>query len=172
MKIEVKNLLNQSEGTSETHPLALANLDLKDTGMANVSGNITLTKLDDFILTQITGQATLTQPCSRCLEEVPLTIPLSFSREFKTEILKQVQDDPPTQGLRRASQEDENAYPIVDGEIDLTAPVTEEIIANIPVKVLCKDDCKGLCPKCGANLNDNPCQCDKVNYEIRNRINL
>ena len=176
--------MNQPEGSTENYPLEIADLPV-DEAKAKISGESILTNLDDLILANVTGQATLTQPCSRCLKEITLTIPLNFSREFKTEIprpilrspsyggLAQARDDPPTQGLRRASQGDEGeAYPIVDGEIDLTPLLTEEIIANIPIKVLCREDCQGLCPQCGANLNDNPCKCDKVNYEISNKINL
>ena len=35
----------------------------------------------------------------------------------------------------------------------------EDVVLNLPSKVLCKDDCKGLCPQCGKNLNDGPCDC-------------
>ena len=161
MKIEVKNLLKQSEGTSEIHPIALSNLDLKDAGTANVAGNITLTKLDDFILADITGKADVSQPCSRCLKEVILTIPLNFAREFKEEIPGQARND---------NNIEEEAYSIIDGQIDLASPITDEIIASLPVKILCQDTCKGLCPTCGHNLNDNPCKCDKVEFEVSNKI--
>ncbi len=165
MKIEVKNLLNQPEGSIENYPLKIADLPVDET-KAKISGEATLTHLNDFILANVTGQATLTEPCSRCLKEVPLTILLNFSREFRTKILNQVQDD----GGETANDEEVN--PIVDGEIDLAPPFTEEIIANIPIKVLCREDCRGLCPQCGTNLNDNPCKCDKVEFEIHNKINL
>jgi len=174
MKIEVKNLLNQPEGSTENCPLQIAALPVDETN-AQINGGVTLTNLGDFILANITGQANLNQPCSRCLKEVALTVPLNFSREFKEEgsldsarddggeILKRVQDD---------GKEDGESYPIVDGIIDLTPLLTEEIIASIPVKILCFDACLGLCPKCGTNLNDNPCKCDKVEFEIHNKINL
>lgn len=172
MKIDVKNLLNQPEGNIESYPLEIVDLPI-DEAKAQIIGEATLTNLDGFILARITGQATLSEPCSRCLKEVILAISLNFSREFKTaRSLDSARDDPPTQGLRRASQNDEEMYPIEDGKIDLTPPLTEEIIANIPIKVLCREDCQGLCPKCGANLNDNPCKCDKVEFEIFNKINL
>ena len=168
MKIEVKNLLKQSEGTSEIHPIALSNLDLKDAGTANVAGNITLTKLDDFILADITGKADVSQPCSRCLKEVILTIPLNFAREFKEEI------PGPQQSRGRQARNDDNieeeAYSIIDGQIDLASPIADEIIASLPVKILCQNTCKGLCPTCGHNLNDNPCTCDKVEFEVSNKI--
>lgn len=163
MKIEVKNLLNQPEGSVEHYPLDLTQLSIDTETSAKFMGEAVLTNLDDLILAQITGQTNFTQPCSRCLKEVNLTIPLEFSREFKTKIPGLARND---------DNNNEEAYPIEDGRIDLTPVLTEEIIANVPVKILCSNTCKGLCPKCGNNLNDNSCQCDKVNYEIRNRINL
>ena len=165
MKIEVKNLLNQPEGSVEDYPLKIADLPI-DESKTQVTGKAILTNLDGFILAQITGQATLPEPCSRCLKEVVLIIPLNFSREFKTEIPGRARND------ERVDQDDDEAYLIVDGEIDLNPPLTEEIIANIPIKVLCQENCQGLCPKCGANLNDNPCKCDRVEFEISNKINL
>ncbi len=44
-------------------------------------------------------------------------------------------------------------------EIDLTSYIQETLILSIPMKVLCRDDCKGICPNCGADLNTEECQC-------------
>ncbi|MFA5967021.1 MAG: DUF177 domain-containing protein [Patescibacteria group bacterium] len=162
MKIEVKNLLNQPEGSTENYPLEITALPI-DEAKAQITGQAVLTHLDEFILAQIKGDAHIIQPCSRCLKEVILTIPLNFSREFKTEIPSPAQNN---------ENIDEEAYPIEDGQMDLDPVLTEEIIASIPLRVLCQKDCQGLCPKCGANLNDNPCKCDKVKFEIHNKINL
>jgi Predicted metal-binding, possibly nucleic acid-binding protein len=46
-------------------------------------------------------------------------------------------------------------------EIDLAGLLGEEIRLALPIRFLCKEDCKGLCPKCGANLNEGPCPCPK-----------
>jgi len=43
--------------------------------------------------------------------------------------------------------------------IDLDSDIRDEIILGYPIKPLCKPDCKGLCPKCGKNLNEGSCQC-------------
>ena len=44
--------------------------------------------------------------------------------------------------------------------IDLTPAIEEDIITALPIKTLCHKDCKGLCPKCGQNLNESQCQCN------------
>lgn len=44
-------------------------------------------------------------------------------------------------------------------EIDLTSYIQETLILSIPMKILCRDDCKGICPNCGADLNKEECRC-------------
>ena len=60
---------------------------------------------------------------------------------------------------KRNSRED-LAYEFFDGEvIEIDQLVAEQIFLTLPVKVLCSEECKGLCPGCGANLNDEACRC-------------
>ena len=49
---------------------------------------------------------------------------------------------------------------IEDGVLDVEAPLTEQLLLALPTKVLCKEDCRGLCPKCGHDRNDGDCGCD------------
>lgn len=52
---------------------------------------------------------------------------------------------------------DEDGYAIVDGEVDMAGPATDELALAIPLAPLCRPDCKGLCPICGTDLNTEPC---------------
>lgn len=52
-------------------------------------------------------------------------------------------------------------------EIGLSALLWEELLLALPFKPLCKQDCKGLCPDCGKNLNEGPCQCTKEEGDPR-----
>lgn len=56
---------------------------------------------------------------------------------------------------------------VVDGILDITKLVRDTLIAAQPIKNLCKPDCKGLCPKCGQNLNQGECDCDKATINPR-----
>ena len=56
---------------------------------------------------------------------------------------------------------------ITDGILDITELVRDTLIAAQPIKNLCKQDCKGLCPKCGKNLNDGECDCEKSKIDPR-----
>ena len=55
----------------------------------------------------------------------------------------------------------------IEDLIDVTELLRDELLAGQPMKNLCKANCKGLCPKCGANLNDGDCGCDKLIVDPR-----
>lgn len=55
--------------------------------------------------------------------------------------------------------ESEDGYPVVNDTIDLRKIVDDTIIMSIPINFLCKEDCKGICLKCGENLNNAQCKC-------------
>lgn len=79
--------------------------------------------------------------CDRCLEETKRSFKLSFFQTFK-----------------KNPSEDEYGY---DGsKLDVTKAVQDEIVLSVPTLFLCKDDCKGLCPVCGANKNVAECDCN------------
>lgn len=92
---------------------------------------------------------TLVIPCDRCLEDV-LT-PLEF------EIFKEI--NLADSDADRIEQLDENDY--IDGyNLDVDKLVYGEILINLPMKTLCREDCKGFCNRCGKNLNMGDCECD------------
>lgn len=87
-------------------------------------------------------------PCSRCLETVRL--------DFKPDVRLLISPS------EKISDEDDLDHETYSGdEIDLSNYLREQIAMTLPVKVICSDDCKGLCPNCGTNLNKETCGCDK-----------
>jgi len=86
-------------------------------------------------------------PCDRCLRPVKEPLEISFSQELISP--------------ENLEPEEEDEQPFVHGfELDVEAFLKNEILINMPVKVLCRPDCKGICKKCGHNLNDGECGCD------------
>ena len=63
--------------------------------------------------------------------------------------------------------EDFDKAAAVDDVLDVTELLRDTLLAGQPMKNLCKTDCKGLCPVCGANLNDGDCGCDKFIVDPR-----
>lgn len=93
-------------------------------------------------------------PCDRCL--TPVAVP--FSLEFEREVdLNASEED-------RAEALDEQPY-VIGYDLDVDRLVGDELISNLPMKVLCREDCKGLCRVCGANLNTQTCSCDDHSSE-------
>ncbi len=92
--------------------------------------------------------------CARCLEEVRETmeIPLELSG-FERDKLPE--DDR------------EDFVEITDSKIDLFPIALEAITVNLPTRVLCREDCAGLCPVCGNNKNLSPCDCEKKKVDPR-----
>ena len=98
----------------------------------------------------------LTGPCDRCLEDVSFQVDVGFDVTLEIEAGAVVSD------------EDIGPYPFVDGEfIDVDELVYDEIFLNFPAKILCQDDCKGLCPTCGVNRNKADCSCDNTVLDPR-----
>ena len=95
--------------------------------------------------------------CSRCLEPVDLPFDLSIDQEL-------VLDD---EGCACTKDDDEMLSFVSKYELDVDGFVKEELMIGFPLKILCKDDCKGICPKCGANLNKGDCGCDRTVLDPR-----
>ena len=91
--------------------------------------------------------------CARCVE--PVAVPLAG--EFDLLFRPEVADAEPGE---RAITEDETeiGYYAKSGLL-LEDVVREQVLLTLPGRTLCGDDCKGLCPRCGQNLNSDPCHC-------------
>ena len=98
---------------------------------------------------------TLSIPCGRCLEEVPTQI--CFDIDKKLDI---------KEGILIDDEMEENDY-LIGFELDVDKLVYAEILVNWPMRVLCKDDCEGICKVCGANLNKGDCGCQRTELDPR-----
>lgn len=90
--------------------------------------------------------------CCRCLEAATLPVDALFRY---TLVPMPDRQDPE---IELGSEDLEYGYYDED-TIDLEPMILEQIILQIPIRVLCREDCRGLCPRCGANLNQEPCRC-------------
>ena len=93
--------------------------------------------------------------CDRCLKPVKTLVELDFEREVLAPEL--VMDD----------DTKEEQHFVDEYELDVEALLAEELQMTWPSKILCEEDCKGICKKCGQNLNDGTCECDDFVPDIR-----
>ncbi len=97
---------------------------------------------DTFVFTgKLTGKLLL--ECSRCLEEYKYPVEIDLNEEIEKEDIENLK------------------------EVDLSKLFIENILLSIPIKPLCSQDCKGLCPECGQNLNESQCDCDTETLDPR-----
>jgi uncharacterized protein len=100
-------------------------------------------------------------PCSRCLE----TATLPVSTPFRYTLVPAAPEE--SREEVELSEEDLE-YGCYEGEtVDLDPLIYEQIILQIPMKVLCREDCRGLCPDCGTNLNSAECNCSSHRVDAR-----
>ncbi len=110
---------------------------------------LTITNTGNKVLElEARGEITVSIPCSRCLEEVSVDIPLQIKRKLDMKLSDE----------ERVNDLDESSY-LTGMDLDVDRLVFLEVLMSWPLKVLCKDDCKGICSQCGKNLNDGPCGC-------------
>ena len=98
-------------------------------------------------------QTTLELPCSRCLEPLPWSVDVSF------DLLYQPQSSNAGEDEREIEEDDFTTAFYEDNRIDLEQLMTEQFYLSLPMKPLCREDCGGLCPVCGTNLNRGRCGC-------------
>lgn len=98
----------------------------------------------DVLVLTMQIKTTLQLTCDRCVEP------------FRKHVVIPVEAI-----LSEESSEDSAVFQIVDDSVDLVDIVTTYFVLNMDSKSLCRDDCKGLCERCGQNLNEGPCRCKK-----------
>ncbi len=105
----------------------------------------------------IEGEATVSVmiPCDRCLSDVSVEFPITISESFEIKD-EMIVTDP-----------EENSDLAEGKEIDVDRILLNEIQLHWPDKVLCSENCKGLCPVCGKNRNITECDCDRTVLDPR-----
>lgn len=119
--------------------------------------SLTVTHTEDQILKlEGNGHVTVCIPCSRCLEPVKVSLDINVDEKIDMKLSDQ----------ERVEALDESCY-IQNRELDTDKLLHNEILIRWPMRVLCKENCKGICSRCGANLNQGSCDCDTADLDPR-----
>lgn len=89
--------------------------------------------------------STVTSRCARCLEPVTMELDAETDAQY----------------ARNADPEDPDLYCFEGSKLDLTDAVRDALLLSLPYRFVCSEDCKGLCPQCGINLNLGTCTCQE-----------
>ncbi|MFC1859950.1 DUF177 domain-containing protein [Thermodesulfobacteriota bacterium] len=111
-----------------------------------------------------TLQTSLRIPCSRCLNGFEIPLQHSFALTYTQD----VSEAKPVAGAEIEITEYETGLiPYRGKEISLREGIQEQLVLALPLRPLCTASCKGLCPRCGANLNEGECGCDRSAVDSR-----
>jgi len=151
MPIDVSQLLKEPIGSTRQYEIN-ETIDVAG-GSHVVQGEVKLVHLDRGILVKGTLQTGIEVTCSRCLSLFSSPLTLNIEEEYF----------PTSDAVSGASLPlpEEPGYFTIDERyvLDLTEAIHQHIMLAIPMKPLCREDCAGLCPNCGHNLNQGPCDC-------------
>ena len=100
----------------------------------------------DIVTVRFFGEIGYKTECDRCLEQMVQTLVFDYTKDVK----KAIEDD-----------EFDGILLSGDESFDYEQEVVTEVLLSFPAKHLCQEDCKGLCPVCGCNLNERECSCNK-----------
>lgn len=159
MKINISKI-SRCEGIKENfdiidndqHELIFNNQTFKSLPPLSVKGYAV--NYEGKIEVEFEVSAKVEMQCSRCIDTYVQDVHASATHVF----------------VKEGFQTDEDEHLFKGDEIDLTDIVMNEITAELPMKPLCSEDCKGLCPVCGKNSNQSDCNC-KVE-EIDSRLQI
>lgn len=161
----IVNLAQLMDSAEEKHPVSFTMdelvlpEDIKLEQPLEVSLEIGIES--DIITVEGELEVHLVSFCARCLEKTPFTLKVVIdARVIRESDLDYFSD---------LSQEtiDEEYRVIKNFDLDLAEIVSEEINLFIPQRVLCSQECKGLCPSCGIDLNEESCDCDNEQIDPR-----
>lgn len=113
--------------------------------------SLTMKTLDDIVLLNGNVSGTLKLTCCRCLEKFDYPINLDINEKLSNNY----------------ENKDEDIIFINNDKIDITEIIENNIRVGLPIKILCKEDCKGLCQYCGTNLNYSTCSCNNDDIDPR-----
>ena len=115
--------------------------------------DVEVTNTGEAFLVMGTLRGDAVVPCARCLEDAEYPIDVPVDGYF---VIEPSDDDD--------DEQDDIEFGVVspDHTIDIMDALQSALVLELPMTPLCRDDCKGLCPHCGANLNDGDCGCEAV----------
>ena len=110
----------------------------------------TLKNEEEIFVLEAKGEAEVMLKCSRCLTPVRKELCFEIKERFA-----------------HTGRGDEETETFSKDQIDLTDFVKRGILGALPMKIICREDCRGLCPVCGKDLNEGDCDCDTTYFDPR-----
>ena len=157
MRYNVAQLIKEGIGASRHHDIVgdLYDIDGNNPGPVHVEGKVRLLRTIEGVLAVGSARMALAFECRRCLELADAEVTFEFEEEYVPSI------DVET-GVKLPIGEEYGPEVVIDEHhiLDLTEVLRQYAVTTTAELDLCRPDCKGLCPECGANRNLETCACD------------
>ena len=162
MRIELENLEGGKGDFAHVYrPEDLNPVDerISLTEPASITGKVRLAGNEVFVNGHVETRARV--ECDRCLQPVEMPVNTDFALEYITG------SEYESSGVAELT-EAEMSVSVFDGEaIDVDEIVKEQVLLTVPTRMLCREDCKGICPECGTDRNTGDCDCTTKDIDPR-----
>ncbi len=156
MRYNVAQLLKDQTGQTREYKLHedIRHLDPGIVPLSMLDGDIHMIRTTDGVLVTGNLHASVELVCSRCAELFSMPVRFALEEEFRPTI------DIATGATLPLPADDEQATQIDEHHIiDLTEVIRQDLLLALPPNPICRSRCAGLCPTCGKNWNEGPCEC-------------
>jgi uncharacterized protein len=161
MRYNVAQLLMEPTGSIRSYQLD-ETFEGPQSGLDRATGTVKILRTHQGVLVTARIETQVQTTCGRCLSEFQRLSSLTVEEESYPTV------DPGTGQKLFPPDESEGAIHIDDRHmLDLSDVVRQYVLIENPIKPLCSDNCLGLCPECGANINEEKCKCDTVPADPR-----
>ena len=134
-----------------------------DTGeVVRVRGSVQFVKTDQGIWVTAQMDSQVDSECCRCLDEYSQGVHITIDEEAVPKL-------GPATGMRALDDYELQERLVIDENyvLDLTEPTRQFLALGLPMKLVCREDCQGLCATCGINRNHEVCTCDRVESDAK-----
>ena len=143
LRLNVGFIVHQTIGFSREFDFDFPKIQIQsDLFLRDLKGVVAITRTPQGLLVHVKMKAKITAECVRCLNDFDQPLDVDFSELY---------------AFNRKSVTESGLILPEDAKIDLTPLLREFMLLEVPIKPICRPDCKGLCPVCGENLNENIC---------------
>ncbi|MGH2599701.1 MAG: YceD family protein [Dehalococcoidia bacterium] len=163
MLFNVAQLLQEPVGAERVYDVSASIPGVADDAPpTDVAGGVRLVRTNRGLLAYAALDAIARDICGRCLQPTETPLHVTLEEEFLPTV------DVNTGQAVPHAEEDAEAFRIDEHHhLDLTEAVRQALVMQQPMQPLCRPDCKGLCARCGADLNAGPCGCPKEPVDER-----
>jgi uncharacterized protein len=162
LKFNVAQLLREEIGARREYEFTEEALPLDEEFMLrDIVGRVRFTRTASGVLANADAHGVVEMPCMRCLNPSTQAISVQFRDEFHSKIEVNT-------GFPLPKPAEEDPFFITENHlVDLEEAIREYALLALPMQPLCKPDCKGLCPTCGADRNVEACACQNEEDDDR-----